>query len=174
MHRMLACTALRRRHAPGVSCGLLQQGARGGAHLPHNRVEITYRTGAVGVLAAVRRIGLCLYDFYPLPVRLHLIRDDLRQAGANTRAHFRAMRHNLHDAIGAYADKNIQRRPGGLIQNTRERRGARHASTKHQTTRGEACELQKTAPGDFSQGVHASSSAFSTAALVYWALFIAA
>ena len=174
MHHMLARPALRRRHAPGIGCSRLQQRARCRAHLPHDQIKIAHRTGAVRVLAAVRRIGLCLYDLYTLPVRLHFIRNDLRQAGANTRAHFRAMRDNLHDAIGAYADKNIQRRPGGLIQNTRERPGARHASTKHQSTSGEACELQKTAPGDFSQCVHASSSAFSTAALVYWALFIAA
>jgi hypothetical protein len=91
-------------------------------------------------------------DLHPLPVRVQLIRRNHRQRGANTRAHLRTMRHDIHRAVrlDARINARMQSRAGGLpviFVRVGERRFRQNPRGQHQRA-GRKHAAQKAAARD--------------------------
>jgi hypothetical protein len=67
-----------------------------------------YACRAVGILAGVFVVTKALDHFYLVPVRIHLIRNYLRQAGPYALAHLRSVTDDLDDSVIAYVDVYVR------------------------------------------------------------------
>jgi hypothetical protein len=111
--------ALRRRHLPLRGGGLDQHHARRCAGLPERVEEVANGFRSVSVLIAVSRVADALRDLDARPIGVELVGGDHRQRRADARAHFRAVRHDVHGAVGI--DAEIDRRmEGGAVHRRAE------------------------------------------------------
>ena len=112
-HFVILGSAFRRRHAPLRSSRAFEHHARGGAGLSHGVIKIANGFGAVRVLAAVFLVADGLLDLHAFPVGFQFLRHNHGQGGADSGAHFRAMRDDDHAAIGFQAEVDAGL-PGGV------------------------------------------------------------
>ena len=82
-------------HAPLCRCRLDQHQPRRASGHAQRLKEAPHRMRPVGVLVAVLWISGGLNQFYPLPIRVQLIRDDSRQRGSAAAAHLRPVRDDV-------------------------------------------------------------------------------
>ena len=111
-HAMVLPLALRRVHAPLLRRRLLQHRARHGAELAHAVVVVADAPRAVGVLVAVLLVADRLRDLDSAPVRLELVGEDHRDAGAHALAHLRAMGDDRHRSGGVDGDEQVRTQRG--------------------------------------------------------------
>ena len=111
---MILCLTFLGRHGPlRRGCAFKHQ-SRACSGVAHRVAKITDRARAIGVLGAVLYIAQRLLDFHTRPVGVELVCDYRWKPGANSRAHFRAVRDNDHRAVGL--DSQIHARlPGSPV-----------------------------------------------------------
>ena len=120
-HLMISRLDLGDRHAPALGRSSLEHRLCGCTDLAHGYQIVPGASRAVGVLIAeLGLVAVGLLDMHTRPVRLHLVGDDHRQAGANARPHFRTMRDDGHDTIrrDGNEDMRIDHRAVGHLVGT--------------------------------------------------------
>src|SRR5207247_9477889 len=159
-HAMILALALCRIHAPLAGRRVLEHRARHGPELPHAVVVVTDAARAVGVLIAVLLVADRLFDLDSAPVRLQLVGEDHRNAGAHALAHLRAMGDDGHGTgrIDGHEEIRVQRGTDGG-RGRRDRREWIDASKRiklerecARSRRGDA--LEEGPAADVLNGVH--------------------
>ena len=104
--------ALGDRHLPLGRGGLDEHDARRCAGLTEGVEEVADGLRSVGVLVAIPRVADALFDLDARPVGIELVGGDHRERGADAGPHLRAVRHDMHRAVGidAEVDARMERR----------------------------------------------------------------